>query len=153
MPFEINKPLTGLLTGDITAHVHEYGSVEPITILEADKMARVHVIWTLSGPLTPFLCGKWYVSAFLESMGPGEEFRLPLAPGEAVALNPKPGPVTYEAWVDIPANRVKVTDTEGTLPYKLVVTVAYRAPNGQPGPMAGFVDGPVLQFYRVDVPA
>lgn len=151
MSFEINEPLNGLLSGAISAHVHEYGSVAPRTILEADKDARIHVRWTLDGVLAPFVAGTWYVNAFLELMGPGRDLRLPLMPGVAVPLTPRRGPVQYEAWVDIPANTITITDDEGTKPYKLVVTVTYRAPNNQPGPMAGFVDGPVLQFYKDDL--
>lgn len=153
MPFEINKPLHGLLTGTIAAHVHEYDSVDPTTIVEADKDAKVHVLWSLDGALAPFISGKWYVSVFLESLGPGPELRLPLAPGKEIALTPNVGPVSYEAWVEIPKNTIQIAETEMTRPYKLVATVTYRAPNGKPGPMAGFVENSVIQFYRVDVPA
>ncbi|NTU81271.1 MAG: hypothetical protein HGA45_18135 [Chloroflexales bacterium] len=155
MPFEINAPLVGLLNGDINVHVHEFGSVAPISILEADKAAAVHVTWSLSGALVPFTTGTWYVSAFLESMGPGPDKRLPIAPGAAVPLTPQPGvgPVAYNVLIPIPANTIEITSAEITKPYKLVVTVTYSGPTGQPGPMAGFSDGPMLQFYRVDVPA
>jgi hypothetical protein len=148
MAFEINRPLHGLLTGDISAHVHEVGSVDPVTILEADKDFIVHILWSLSGPLAPFVAGTWYVNVFFESIGPGPELKLPV-PTISIPLRPDVGINNYEARVDIPANTFRGADA--TIPYKMVSTVTYRAPNGRPGPMAGFVESPVLQLYVTDI--
>lgn len=153
MPFEINEPLQSLFTGTIRAHVHAIDGVEPKTIIEADKPARVHVLWSLDGPGTPFVAGTWCVSVFFESMGPAQEMRIPAEPGLQIPMTPTYGPNHYEAWVNLPADTIKVTSEEGTLPYKMVVTVTYRALNGQPGPMAGFVESPVLQFYVTNFPS
>lgn len=151
MSFEINKPLHDLLSASVTAHVHEYNSVDPTNIIEADKDAKVHVIWNLSGPLAPFVAGTWYVSIFMERMGPGADLRVPLTPGLAIPLDPDTGINHYEAWVDIPANTVVITKDEGTVPFRLVATVAYRTPKGRPGPMAGFVEMAPVQFYIDDI--
>jgi hypothetical protein len=144
MPFEINRPLQNLLTGNISAHVHEINSVEPTTILEVDKEFVVHISWSLDGPLTPFVAGTWQVNVFFESIGPGPELKLPL-PTLELPLDPNIGPNYYEALVSIPANTLK--DADATVPYKMVTTVTYRTPKGRPGPMAGFVESPVLQTY------
>jgi hypothetical protein len=147
MPFEINRPLDAGLAGDINAYVAQADSVEPTTIIEADKDFKVHIKWHLEGDLTPFVCGYWCVSVFLESIGPGAELRLPDYPVE-LSLEPAPGRNEYVAWILVPAGTIK-TEHCG-IPYKLVSTVTYRTPRGRPGPMAGFVEGPVLQFYESD---
>lgn len=143
MAFEINLP-SGPLTGTISAHLHEPNGVAPRSILEADKDFEVHITWTLDGPMTPFIAGTWLVSVSFESIGPGLELRLPDPPLE-VPLTPDTGPVTYDVVVPIPANTLR--DADNTVPYKMVTTVAYRAPNGRPGPMAGFVESNVIQIY------
>ena len=148
MPFEINTPLNGLLNGSIGASITEVGGVNPIGILEADKPFQVNVNWTLSGPLTPFVAGTWHVSVFLESIGPGAELQVPL-PSIAIPLTPGVGPVNYSHVVNVPANTVTV-GPDGR-PYKLVTTVTYRTVLNKPGPMAAFVEAPVVQFYRDDV--
>jgi hypothetical protein len=147
MSFEINHPLTGSLYGGIDAYITEVDSVAPTTILEADKDFKVHVKWWLDGPLTAYVCGEWCVSIFLESIGPGPELRLPAQPVE-IPLDPCPGRNDYAAWIVIPANTIK--PEECAVPYKLVTTVTYRSPKHKPGPMAGFVEGPILQFYVTD---
>lgn len=147
MSFEINRPLAGLLTGTISAFVTEVDSVDPTTIIEADKDFKVHINWSLEGSLTPYVCGSWCVSIFLESIGPGPELKLPVEP-VTVPLDPAPGRNEYSAWILVPAGTIQPEHCN--VPYKLVSTVTYRTPKNRPGPMAGFVDGDVLQFYLVD---
>lgn len=147
MPFEINSPLNSALSGDIHAFTTQADSVEPITILEADKDFKVHVHWYLEGNLTPFVCGTWCVSVFLESIGPGPELKLPAEPIR-IELEPCPGRNEYSAWVLVPAGTIR--SEHCSVPYKLVTTVTYRTPKDRPGPMAGFVEGPVVQFYESD---
>lgn len=132
------------LSGEIEAWVTEIGGVDPVTIIRADEDFQVHVKWTLKGHLTEFVCGFWCVSVFLESIGPGPEIRYPEPPLE-VRLMPCPGDNTYEVWVQIPANTLSIADC--STPYKLVTTVTYLTEKRNPGPMAGFVEGPLLQFY------
>jgi hypothetical protein len=144
MAFEVNHPLNAGLTGDIAAYVTEVDGVDPTTIIDVNKDAKVHISWRLDGALTPFVCGHWCVSIFLESIGEGPELSLPAEPAE-VPLHPEPGPKAYEAWILIPAGTI--APEHCSVPYKLVSTVTYRTVKGRPGPMAGFVEGPVLQFY------
>lgn len=149
MAFEMNYPLTGLLTGNIDVHLHEIGSVNPVTILEADKDFIVHIRWSVSGPLAPLVAGSWNVNVFFESIGPGPELKLPNTT-LTIPLTPSFGVNSYDASVTIPANTLQGVDT--TVPYKMVATVTYRLPNGRPGPMAGFVESPVIQVYVTDLP-
>ncbi len=144
MPFEINRPLNTGLAGDIAAYVTEADGVDPTTIIDTNTDFKVHINWFVEGALTPFVCGNWCVSLFLESIGDGPELRLPAEPVE-VPLHPQPGRNEYEAWILIPAGTI--APEHCSVPYKLVSTVTYRTVKGRPGPMAGFVEGPVLQFY------
>jgi hypothetical protein len=147
MPFEINTPLLGgSLTGSINAYVTQPSSVNPITIIEADKDFEVHINWELSGTLTPFIAGNWRVHVFLESIGNAPELNLPVVP-VIIPLKLISGPVSYSATVVVPANTVKPVDS---VPYKLVATVTFHSVLDRPGPMAGFVEGPLLQFYVSD---
>jgi hypothetical protein len=147
MPFEINRPLHGSLNGGISAYVTEVDGVDPIGILEADKDFKVHITWYLEGPLTPYVCGDWCIGIFLESIGDAPELNLPAEP-LFIPLDPCPGRNEYAAWVLVPAGTIEPKHCG--VPYKLVATVTYRTPKHRPGPMAGFAEGPTLQFYVTD---
>jgi hypothetical protein len=41
-------------------------------------------------------------------------------------------------------------ETETDIVYKMVVTVTSRDVSGRPGPIAGFVEYPMLQFYYAE---
>jgi hypothetical protein len=144
MPFEINVPLVGgTLTGAINSYITEIGGVNPVGILEASKDFEVHVEWTLDGTLTPFISGEWSIRVFMESIGTGPDLDLPATP-LTIPLIPGVGPVSYAAVVTVPGGTVTPTNT---IPYYLVATVTYVKPDGLPGPMAGFSEGPMIQFY------
>jgi len=145
MPFEVSSPLAGLLQGNIRAYVTEVGGVAPTTLIRTDQDALIFVEWSLDGPLTEFICGSWCVAAYLESIGPGPEVQLP-EPALEVPLAPAPGPNAYQATLRIPTGTFQPHGCAA--PYTLVVVVAYRTPLGWPGPMAGFVEGPILTFYE-----
>lgn len=151
MPFEINHPLHGLLNGTIDTSIIEVGGVNPTSILEGDKDFEVHVKWTLSGPLTPFVAGSWHVNLYFEAIGPGVEPKVP-APAQTqivVPLAPAPSPNNYSATVTVPAGTLEAT--KDSRPYLLVVTVTYRTVLDKPGPMAAFRETRMLQVYRDDV--
>jgi hypothetical protein len=147
MPFEASHPFTPtLLRGRIEAAVVEIGGIEPTNIIRNDQDFEVQLTWTLEGTLTPFVCGAWCVAVHLESIGAGAEFKLPVD-ALHLPLDPAPGAQEYRAWVRIPAGSVPA-DLCGTA-YKLVSTVTYLTPKGQPGPMAGYVEGPIVFVYPV----
>ena len=136
---ELPKPYLG---GTISAEIHEVGEDTPARIIGINDDWVVEVYWTLTGSLQPFICGEWCVHVFLESIGPGREFDLEAA--RYIPLDPC-GDGRYHAEVRVPGGTIK-TD-ECAIPYKVVTSVTYRTECGKPGPIAGFVEGPIIQFY------
>lgn len=131
----------------------------PTTIIRTDQDWRVHVEWNTIGPAAASLAGEFRVAVYLESLGLGPDLKLPNVPGpnevtvplSAGAFTPLPLPDAgrrdYSLDIDIPAGQVP-TDTDRSRAYKLIVAVTYREVTGDPGPLAGFREGPVLQFYQ-----
>jgi len=136
------KDFQGKIT---TCAVNELpGETTPFdTVIRADKPWFIHLAWQVEGLGVDVMAGEWHINAYLESMGPGPEFKLWGTP-HIIPL--KLGQTNYVGHFHIPANAVPVDAMEST-PYKLVVTVVYRKPNNVPGPMAGFYELPVMQFY------
>ena len=133
------------LKGFIEAVVHEHGGVEPLSIVRTDQEWAVALKWRMEGGLVQFVAGKWQIHLYLESVGPGPELRLPQANIEIeVPINHKNGQYEYEFRVPPGVATVEHTTTL----YKVVAAVTYITPYGDPGPMAGFVEGPILQFYE-----
>jgi hypothetical protein len=132
------------LTGTIGAKVWEQDE-EPSHILDIHDEWYVRVDWTVTGSLERFLGGTWSVDAYMESIGKGPEFELPDIDG--IPMN-RAG--AYSATITVPGDYVVTHGAETDIVFKLVCTVTYRDPYGQPGPMAGFVDYPMLQFYLAE---
>ena len=127
--------------------VHEYGvgATTPFdTVVRADQPCHIHVEWEVSGIAVPVTVGTWHVDSYFESIGPGAEMNV-YGPHHLMSL--VPGQTKYATTIEIPAGRVPVEPNHST-PYKVVVTVVFQTPAGIPGPMAGFVELPVLQFYN-----
>ncbi len=157
MPFE--TPFGNLFAGTITATVHEHDAppgAPPLTIIRTDQDWAVNVSWETTGLATGMITGNWHLHCFLESIGTGADLDL-IDPGPSggpsdhvIPLKPGTSPVPYFVHFDVPAGRVNIPDPvppAGRL-YRLVVSLTYREPTGGPGPMAGFVEGPILQFYQ-----
>lgn len=113
-------------------------------VIRADQDWKVRVHWELSGALVPCICGYWCLSLFMESIGPGAELKLPEREIE-IPLDPC-GNGEYWYDIEIPAHTIK--DEHCSIPYKPVVALTYLDNCKHPGPMAGFCELPVLQFYR-----
>ena len=150
--FETPLAQPGYFDGEIYASVHEHGGYAPRTIIRADQTWGVYIKWKTSGSLVRMICGTWCVRIHLESIGPGPEFTLP-EKAKRVPLTPchakgSPATVWYKCHIDIPAGLVpqKYCST----PYKLVTTLTYLEPckYKSPGPIAAYVDGPLLQFFQ-----
>lgn len=140
---ETNFEVSGgpnLLTGEIThAGIHEVTEpVAPTTIIRTDQDWYVHLKWKLTGSLVGMIGGDWHIQTFLESIGLGFEGELN-APGDTVPVNP--GSPEYEHEFHVKAGAVPA----GT--YKLSTTILYTRPDGVPGPLAGSLDVPLVQFY------
>ena len=113
----------------------------PTTIIRTDQAWKVRFHWRTYGKLNCVLCGKWNLRIYLEEMGKGE-FDLPGATASVAFVS---APTDYEKDIVIPAGVVP----EGI--YKLVVSITHTVPSGEPGPIAGFAEGPLLQFYKTCV--
>jgi hypothetical protein len=139
--FEVALPKPHLV-GDIFASVYEVGGANPTTIISVDQDWGVRIRWDLKGSLAPFICGEWCLHLRLESMGPGREllFSLP----RRIPLNPC-GRGSY--YVDFRIKRGMIKPHHCSIPYKPVVTLTYYTVCHKPGPIAGFVELPIIQFY------
>jgi hypothetical protein len=143
-----------LLQGAIVAAtVSEIGGVSPTSIIRTDQAWDVTVDWNLEGSLlgTSFFnfLGEWVVSLFLESMGPTTEYALPTT-GTGVRVSvgtftlPDPNDDTHRDYTaTIPVS----ADTVDPGVYKMVVAITYESSPGTPGPIAGFHEGGMFQFY------
>ena len=142
--FEVALP-EPYLGGDIYAEVYEVGGAKPTTIIRTDQEWGVKLHWDLKGSLAPFICGEWCIHLFLESMGPAPELKLDPYPKYEMPLDPC-GDGEY--YFDFRVKPGIVTGQHCSNPYKVVVTVTYLNACHKPGPIAGFVEGPLVQFYE-----
>jgi hypothetical protein len=143
MPFETQLP--GITIANFTSTVVEVGGAAPVTIIGTDQNWRIDVHWETSGILSQFLPGTWHVEGYIETVGLGQEKEV----GQVdVPLTPGPGTLMYDASINVPAGTVVPVGGEPSVPVRLVVAVTYRFANNHPGPMAGYLEGPIIQFYN-----
>ena len=145
MPFEpqnITVPNNQVVfTGSITAFaVLDPVGLQPTIIIRTTDSWFVRIQWQIDGIVADALAGTWQVRAFLESMGPGFEGQVG-AQTINLAVDPT-SPRNYTATLPVAPNTVPA----GT--YKLVTTISYLTPANQPGFMAGYEEGPILQFFN-----
>jgi len=144
MPFEpqnITVPNNQVVfRGFITAFaVLDPVGLQPTIIVRTTDTWFVRIEWQIDGIIADALAGTWQVRAFLESIGQGFEGQVG---AQNINLNVDPTtPRNYATTLTIPANTVPA----GT--YKLVTTINYLTPANQPGFMAGYEEGPVLQVF------
>lgn len=130
---------------NFTATVHEHSMLRaPASVIRTDQEWAVRVRFETSGGLSEHLPGTWHLGVYLESIGPGPEAQVAL---KHVPLTPGPGTVVYNEDLVIPANTIAVPNHQ-TTPFKLVTTVSFIWPDGTPGPMAGYLEGPIIQMYN-----
>jgi hypothetical protein len=144
-PVEISTP-TAPLKGYLTAQLYE--NDDPTNnIVRIDQKAYIRVNWWLKGPLSECICGKWCVQVHFESIGRGPEFELDAG---YIDLDPC-GDGHYQTDIDLTG---KVHTEHCSSVYKAVVTLTYLLPckndKGwyKPGPMTGFCELPIIQFYE-----
>ncbi len=141
------------LTGDI--HVNTYLDVDGDrnTVLEINRHWYIQPHWWVDGAGATDLGGTWHVSVIVESMGRGVEKTLKTVDIPITDLAPLPRAHTleYHPWIHIPSRLENVDESipeDGA--YKLVILVTYTNQFGTHGRMAGFVEGPLLQFYHFE---
>lgn len=142
--FEVTVRTRPPLEGSLEAEVLERG--QPSNhVIRTDQEWTVRVHWELRGALVPCICGYWCLNLYMESIGPGAELKLPYDEIR-IPLDPcrdEPGKYWYD--ITIPAHTIK--EEHCSIPYKPVVALTYLDQCYRPGPMAGFCELPVLQFY------
>ena len=131
---------------DFAATVHEHTApvTSPATVIRADQEWAVFVTWKTFGTLSAHLPGTWHVGLFIESIGPGPELEIAL---QHVLLTPGPGDITYSVDLVVPANALAIPNHQ-SIPFKVVTTVTFIWQDGTPGPMAGYLEGPIVQIYN-----
>lgn len=141
MPFETPLPTGFFDVITVGPTVHESGGAPPTTIMRTDQAWHAHVEWDTSGLLTGWIAGKWDLHLYLESVGPGPEIELTDPNEHEIPLKPGPSPIHYHYHPDVKA---------GVVPpgaYQLVLTLTYKDAAGNPGQMAGWWQGPIIQFF------
>ncbi len=143
------------LSGDIAVLTYQDMDQDPNPVLEIDRDWYVQAHWWIDGTAAYYLGGTWHIAVNIESMGPGVEKTLATVDVPVTALGP--GPIThrleYRPWIHIPS---RLQDPDNSIPtdgvYKLVVVLTYTTAFGQHGRIAGFNEGPMLEFYHFDTP-
>lgn len=130
-------PYQYLFHGHMQAKVSDPNGTPASTIISMTDAWKLDVSWQVHGLFVPSICGKWKITAFLESIGPGPE------------------PILFERVVQMTGkNEYSETFLIGPGqptepgPYKLVVVLTSLTPAGKPAPFAGNVELPLLQFYE-----
>ena len=93
--FEIT-PFDCRLWGSIKVSVYEknypQGEHDSKTIIACDEDWYVKIEWELWGDLLHHLCGYFCICVFMESIGPGPEYKLPCGDGkdciESIPMDP-----------------------------------------------------------------
>lgn len=150
--FEIT-PFLDDLRFDMSAVVFEVRGPEdraPTTVIGDDQRWGFEVTLTIAGGLARHLCGEWCVCAYLESIGPGEEYMLDLDPQSEedcllIPMDPC-GNGVYPIRVEFPAGRI-ATGRCGRL-YLFSISVVALDACGKPGHISGHCKGPTLMFYE-----
>ncbi len=140
MPFKFEELLPFFsLNGTCEVFEHTPPGGPPTQIIRTDQAWDVLFKWTTTGSLNYIMCGNWHLCVLLEEMGCGEFCLDPAYCRINVPFVSSPNSYSYR--LHIPAGKVK----PGV--YKLVATITMVGPGGIPGPIAGFCDGEMLQFY------
>lgn len=109
----------------------------PTTIIRTNQEWYIKMSWKTFGALNCLMCGNWQLEVYLEQMGKGE-YDLPNSARSVPFVS---SPHQYHHEIHFPANKVP----EGV--YRIVVTIKMQGPTGIPGPVVGFAEGPLVQFY------
>jgi hypothetical protein len=141
------ETVTTPMTGSITCELLDPAGVRPpSTIIRATDPWAVRVKWEIAGDQARFIGPNetWNVRVFLESMGPGPENQQNLPTLQVLATGGTPQ--NYDHMITIPAN-TDLANPAFSGVYKLVVVLTLRDAANNPLPVAGFHEGPVVQFY------
>jgi plastocyanin len=144
--FEIT-PIDCRLWGSIKSSVYEkdypQGEHDSKTIIACDEEWYVKIEWDLWGGFLHHLCGYFCVCVFLESIGPGDDYKICCK--EWIPMDPC-GTGHYEVICKIDPCSVNCGDC-GQL-YEVGVTLTSFDSCKKPGHIAAYCKGPTLMFYE-----
>ena len=146
-PVEIDFPDFDL-RAYFKAQIYEADEVPTNRIIRIDEDWGIKLDWWLKGRWAECLCGDWCVQVHFESIGKGLEFNLPMQGNQFIELKPC-GDGHYSHDIKVPAGFVKPECCSSI--YKIVASLTYRTPCKRPGPIAGFCELPMVQFYKSKV--
>jgi hypothetical protein len=112
----------------------------PTKIIRTDQPWSIKFDWKTTGALNYVMSGTWLLRLYLEQMG-GKEIELP-EPIRSKAERFMSEPCPYTCSIQVPAGCVP----EGV--YMLVAAVTMVGPTKKPGPIAGFAEFGVVQFFE-----
>ena len=143
-PVEIDFPDFDL-KAYFSAYLYEADEVPTNRIIRVDEAWGIKLHWWLEGRWASCLCGYWCAQVHFESIGKGPEFQLPVSNTNLIELDPC-GSGHYYHDLQVPARFVKPECCSSI--YKIVASLTYRTPCKKPGPIAGFCELPLVQFYE-----
>lgn len=121
-------------------------------IIRNDQKWGIQIDWEMHGPLSVWLDAEFRLRAYLESLGPGSDYELPVAgPLTVATLSVPNSPVggvatrTYAAQIEV--DPATTTVKPGTYMLITVIQVFERA-SGNPVPVAGFCEGPIIMVFE-----
>lgn len=139
-----------MCNGDINVMTIQDPGIDANTVLEINQDWSVIVTWDLFGPSADLLTTlPWHVQLIVESMGSGQENMLAAVTVGGGSVTPIAGGYRYEVKIKVPAKNPAdpqhTIQTEGV--YKLVTVVTHDHVSGKKDRVAGFREGPMVQFY------
>ncbi len=123
----------------------------PQNVIETIDPWQIDVKWEIDDVGAALMGGTWFITAYLDDRDGEATFSGRVAPTTEVKVNSAPSlplPRQYETLIQVPAGKV----SKGL--YDLTVAIVYENTAG-PGTdkgikqsVAGFSDGPTLEFYE-----
>ena len=144
MPIEFPPAMSG---SGPTLQVLDPGGA-PNTIIRTVDPFTVRIRFAVDQPGASLLGGEWLVSAYAESVGPGQEKQIGATVAKAVSAGTPGGPparLEYQVDVQVPAGALDDEGPNSSGVYKLAAIVTHQNFGG-PTVLAGFVEGPIVQL-------
>lgn len=141
------------LSGNLDVLAFRDQDEDPNTVLEIERHWYVRPHWFVDGPGAKDLGGTWHLAIIVESIGAGVERTLKTIDIPITQLGPGPvtHPLEYRPWIHIPS---RVEDPDHAIMqdglYRLAAVLTYTNEFGHHGRMAGYIEGPLLQFYHFE---
>jgi hypothetical protein len=147
--FEMDYPG---VSGNMSIMVQDpFDPTTPQNVIETIDPWQIDVKWAIDGPSAVLMGGTWFITAYLDDRDGEATFAGRVADTIEVKVNSAPSsplPRQYHTVISVPAGKV----TKGL--YDLTVAIVYEN-TGAPGTdkgikhsVAGFSDGPTLEFYE-----